>query len=64
VTGSVIHCVAADGAGIMTAMVIAGSKMTDSVGKALWMGGRAEFFSMITVMAGMGIGMGFLRHRR
>jgi hypothetical protein len=90
VTGSVIHCVAGDGAGIMTAMVIARlvgmsfwqefwfeyavgfafgwfifqykamSKMTDSVGKALWMGGRAEFFSMITVMAGMGIGMGFI----
>jgi hypothetical protein len=32
--------------------------MTDSVLKALWMGGRAEFFSMITVMAGMGLIMG------
>lgn len=26
--------------------------------KALWMGGRAEFFSMMTVMAGMGVVMG------
>lgn len=32
--------------------------MTDSVPKALWMGGRAEFFSMITVMTGMGLVMG------
>jgi hypothetical protein len=32
--------------------------MTDSVPRALWMGGRAEFFSMITVMAGMGLVMG------
>lgn len=90
VTGSVIHCVAGDGLGIITAMVVARlvgmnfwqefwfeyavgfafgwfifqykamSKMTDSVVKALWMGGRAEFFSMITVMAGMGIVMGFV----
>lgn len=90
VTGAVIHCVAGDGAGIVTAMVIARhtgmsfwqefwfeyaagfafgwfifqykamSKMAGSVGKALWMGGRAEFFSMITVMAGMGIGMGYI----
>lgn len=29
-------------------------KMTDSALMALWMGGRAEFFSMMTVMAGMG----------
>ncbi|MGQ9371764.1 DUF4396 domain-containing protein [Azospirillum sp. ST 5-10] len=29
-------------------------KMTDSGLMALWMGGRAEFFSMITVMVGMG----------
>jgi hypothetical protein len=36
------------------------SKMTDSVLQALWMGGRAEFFSMITVMAGMGAVMGFV----
>lgn len=27
---------------------------------ALWMGGRAEFFSMMTVMAGMGVVMGFV----
>jgi hypothetical protein len=90
VTGSVIHCVAGDGAGIITAMIIARfvglsfwqefwfeyavgfafgwfifqykamSKMADSAGKALWMGGRAEFFSMMTVMAGMGIGMSFI----
>jgi hypothetical protein len=90
VTGSVIHCVAGDGLGIVTAMVIARligmsfwqefwfeyavgfafgwfifqykamSQMTDSVLQTLWMGGRAEFFSMITVMAGMGIGMGFI----
>lgn len=36
------------------------SKMTDSTLQALWMGGRAEFFSMITVMAGMGAVMGFV----
>ncbi len=30
------------------------SKMADSIPKMLWMAGRAEFFSMITVMAGMG----------
>ena len=28
--------------------------MTDNALTALWMGGRAEFFSMMTVMAGMG----------
>lgn len=90
VTASVIHCVAGDGLGIITAMIIARlvgmnfwqefwfeylvgfafgwfifqykamSKMTDSPWMALWMGGRAEFFSMMTVMAGMGIGMGFI----
>ena len=32
--------------------------MADSVPRALWMGGRAEFFSMITVMGGMGVVMG------
>ncbi len=32
--------------------------MTDSPVKALLLGGRAEFFSMITVMAGMGVVMG------
>lgn len=35
-------------------------KMAGSAGRALWMGGRAEFFSMITVMAGMGIIMGYV----
>lgn len=39
---------------------IAMSKMADSPLKALWMGGRAEFFSMITVMAGMGAVMGYV----
>ena len=32
--------------------------MAPSAGRALWMGGRAEFFSMMTVMAGMGLVMG------
>lgn len=36
------------------------SGMTDSAAKALWMGGRAEFFSMMTVMAGMGAVMAFV----
>jgi hypothetical protein len=83
VTGSVIHCVAGDGLGIMTAMVIgryiglnfrsefAGEYITgflfgwilfqytamrsmgNSSSQALWKGGRAEFFSMITLMSGM-----------
>jgi hypothetical protein len=35
-------------------------KMTDGPMQALWMGGRAEFFSMITVMAGMGVVMGYV----
>ena len=35
-------------------------KMADSALQALWMGGRAEFFSMITVMAGMGAVMGYV----
>ncbi len=34
--------------------------MAGSALMALWMGGRAEFFSMITVMAGMGAVMGFV----
>lgn len=34
--------------------------MADSWLEAMWMGGRAEFFSMITVMAGMGIVMGLV----
>lgn len=83
VTGSVIHCVAGDGLGIMTAMVIgtyiglsfwtefaaeyivgflfgwilfqypAMRSMGNSPSQALWRGGRAEFFSMITLMSGM-----------
>lgn len=36
------------------------SKMADGVLETLWMGGRAEFFSMMTVMAGMGAVMGFV----
>lgn len=90
VTGAVIHCVAGDGLGIMTAMVISRiinlkfwtefwfeyavgflfgwlifqymsmKKMTDSKGNALWMAGRAEFFSMVTVMFGMGLIMRFV----
>ena len=36
------------------------SKMADGPLQTLWMGGRAEFFSMITVMAGMGLVMGFV----
>lgn len=35
-------------------------KMADGPLQALWMGGRAEFFSMMTVMSGMGIVMGFV----
>jgi hypothetical protein len=34
--------------------------MASSKAMALWMGGRAEFFSMLTVMAGMGMVMGFV----
>lgn len=36
------------------------SSMADTRLMALWMGGRAEFFSMITVMAGMGAVMGYV----
>ena len=90
VNGAVIHCVAGDGLGIMTAMVIARivqltfwqefwfeyavgfafgwfifqlkamKMMTDSLGKALAMAFRAEFFSMLTVMGGMGAVMAYL----
>lgn len=35
-------------------------KMADGVLQTLWMGGRAEFFSMLTVMAGMGAVMAFV----
>jgi hypothetical protein len=34
--------------------------MADGPLQALWMGGRAEFFSMMTVMAGMGAVMAFV----
>ena len=39
---------------------IAMRKMGDAPGQALWHGGRAEFFSMITVMLGMGGVMRFV----
>jgi len=90
VNGAVIHCVAGDGAGIMTGMVIARAAgmsfwqefwfeyvvgfafgwfifqrksmtmMTDSIPKQLAMAFRAEFFSMLTVMAGMGAVMAYV----
>lgn len=90
VNGAVIHCVAGDGIGIMTAMVIARATgmsfwqefwfeylvgfgvgwlvfqrksmtmMTDSVPRQLAMAFRAEFFSMLTVMGGMGAVMTFV----
>jgi hypothetical protein len=90
VNGAVIHCVAGDGLGIMTAMVIARAvemsfwqefwfeylvgflfgwfifqfrsmlMMTDSKPMALAMAFRAEFMSMLTVMAGMGAVMGYI----
>jgi len=83
VTGSVMHCTAGDGLGILTAMVVgtyiglgfwnefiaeyiigflfgwllfqypAMRSMGLSSSDALWKGGRAEFFSMITMMGGM-----------
>ena len=34
--------------------------MTASPLMALWMGGRVEFFSMMTVMAGMGVVMAYV----
>lgn len=90
VNGAVIHCVAGDGFGIMTGMVIARASgmsfwqefwfeylvgfaigwlifqrksmtmMTDSLPKQLAMAFRAEFFSMLTVMGGMGAVMTFV----
>ena len=90
VFGSVIHCVAGDGLGIMTAMVIsrflhfefwtefgfeyavgfafgwfifqyiAMRSMSSSFGEAIWKAGRAEFFSMITLMLGMVLIMKFV----
>jgi len=90
VTGSVIHCVAGDGLGIITAMVVARlldfpfwtefwyeyvvgfafglfifqtwamHNMGNSLSSSLWKAGRAEFFSMITVMVGMGLVMRYI----
>jgi hypothetical protein len=90
VNGAVIHCVAGDGLGIMSAMVLARvlelsfwqefwfeyavgfafgwlifqfksmTMMTDSKARALAMAFRAEFFSMLTVMGGMGAVMAYV----
>jgi Na+/melibiose symporter-like transporter len=90
VVGSDIHCVAGDGLGIVSAMIVMrllGSPFWTefwteyAVGfvfgwflfqapamhhmgmpwpTAIWKGGRAEFFSMMTVMVGMGLVMRFL----
>ena len=89
-TGSVIHCVGGDGAGIMTAMIMARvfglnfwqefwfeyvvgylfgtfifqykamSMHAGSWPRAMYMAFRGEWYSMLTVMAGMGIVMGFV----
>ncbi len=88
--GAVIHCVAGDGAGIITGMVIARAAgmsfwqefwfeyavgfaigwlifqrksmtmMTDSLPTQLAMAFRSEFFSMLTVMGGMGAVMTYV----
>ena len=90
VVGSDIHCVAGDGLGIVTAMIVmrllgfgfwpeiwteyvigfafgwflfqapAMHHMGMPWMTAIWKGGRAEFFSMATVMVGMGLVMRFL----
>lgn len=90
VNGAVIHCVAGDGFGIMTGMVIARAgglgfwqefwfeylvgfgvgwlvfqrksmtMITDSLPKQLALAFRGEFFSMLTVMGGMGAVMTFV----
>jgi hypothetical protein len=90
VTGSVIHCVAGDGLGIITAMIVARllgftfwtefwyeyavgfilgwflfqtwamHNMGNSLVISIWKAGRAEFFSMFTVMLGMGLVMYFI----
>lgn len=39
---------------------IAMRRMTDSRLMALWMGGRAEIFTMLTAMTGMGLFMGYV----
>ena len=90
VVGSAIHCVAGDGLGIVTAMVVARllnfpfwtefwyeyavgfafgwfifqtwsmHNMGNAFLSSIWKAGRAEFFSMITVMLGMGLVMRFV----
>ncbi len=90
VNGAVIHCVAGDGFGIMTGMVIARAAsvsfwqefwfeylvgfaigwlifqrksmtmMTNNLAMQLAMSFRAEFFSMLTVMGGMGAVMTYI----
>jgi hypothetical protein len=90
VMGSVIHCVAGDGLGIVTAMVVARllgfsfwkefgyeyavgfgfgwflfqawvmHNMGNTLGISLWKAARTEFFSMITLMVGMGLVMYFV----
>ncbi len=90
ITGSVIHCVAGDGLGILTAMIVARlsgfpfwtefwyeylvgfifgwllfqtwamHNMGNGLAASIWKAGRAEFFSMITVMVGMGLVMRFV----
>ncbi len=90
VLAAAIHCVAGDGLGIMTAMVVgrrlrmtfwtefgyeylvgfvfgwllfqiwAFHNMGHSFLTSLWKAGRAEFFSMMTVMTGMGLIMGLV----
>ena len=90
VTGSVIHCVAGDGLGILTAMVVSRTlnfpfwkefwyeyavgflfgwlifqtwamhNMGNDLAVSLLKAARAEFFSMITVMVGMGLVMYFV----
>jgi hypothetical protein len=46
--------------GLLTGLVDLMRSMTDSPLNALWMAGRAEFFSMMTVMAGMGAVMAYV----
>jgi hypothetical protein len=90
VTGSVMHCIAGDGLGILSAMImarflrfdfwpefwleytagfifgwlifqyLAQRKMGHGIGESLWRAFRAEFFSMMTVMLGMGLVMYFV----
>lgn len=90
VVGAVIHCVAGDGLGVISAMVLARvlrltfwqefwfeyavgfafglfifqlkamRMMADTLPRALWLAFRAEFFSMLTVMGGMGAVMAWV----